>query len=399
MSDRMKILYLVGTDPRNTSYGGEQRTHFIWEGLKKVADVYTVIPVGRKSQERVDETDRIRWFCFECRWTPGWFVRRVWSRFFPRIGLPCGCDMKRLTALYLFPFDRCVVRYPTMASYLRAWNVAPVCLDSDDLLTDDFDSWHSCRLTWHERVHRKLLDYYQNIVFGKARHIWVSNVNNLALLRRFPASCLPNIPPTAAHSFEGQANSGHIVIFVGLLAFDQNYLSIDRFLASTWDAVVNAFPDIIFKIVGGGLPQEYRDKWGSYRNVELMGFVQNLEPLFAESMAVIAPLYVGAGTSIKVLEALNRGRVCFVTPIAARGIPVETVNRENGLFLFERAEEMIDGLKALEDADRRLRFQRDGKAFVSRHYSQEKIDVLIKDTFPSLQQRLVEQQSCERVRQ
>lgn len=28
------ILFLTGLDPRQTSYGGEQRTHFIWEALK-----------------------------------------------------------------------------------------------------------------------------------------------------------------------------------------------------------------------------------------------------------------------------------------------------------------------------------------------------------------------------
>lgn len=30
----MNILYLSENDPRNTDFGGAQRTHFIWEALK-----------------------------------------------------------------------------------------------------------------------------------------------------------------------------------------------------------------------------------------------------------------------------------------------------------------------------------------------------------------------------
>jgi glycosyltransferase involved in cell wall biosynthesis len=378
---------LTETDPRNTRYGGEQRTHFIWKGLKKVADVYTVIPVARKEQERVDETDNIRWFCFERRWTPGWVIRRVWRRFFPRVGLPCGWNMGRLKGMYPFAFDTCVVRYVTLASFLRAWRIAPMVLDADDLLTEDFDSWHLHQLTWREKAHRKLLETYQNIVFEKARHVWVSNRDNLRLLNKFSASWLPNVPLESVRSFEKQTNSSQVIIFVGLLAFDQNYLSLDRFLVSTWNAVSDVFPGLVFKIVGGGLPPAYRARWASYRNVKILGFQQDLEPLFRESMAVLAPLYMGAGTSIKVLEALSMGRVCFVTSVAARGVQPDALKKENGLFLFGSSEELVDGLKSIENAEQRLFFQQGGKAFVERHYTQEKVNEIIVDTFSMLLQR------------
>ena len=38
----MNILYLSENDPRNTTFGGAQRTHFIWETLKTKGNVYSV---------------------------------------------------------------------------------------------------------------------------------------------------------------------------------------------------------------------------------------------------------------------------------------------------------------------------------------------------------------------
>lgn len=370
----MRLLYVAWTDPRRTSYGGEQRTHFIWEGLKKVAEVYTVIPVAHKYQERVDDADKIRWICFERRWTPGWILRRIWSRLFPRIGFPCGYDVAQLKVLYPFPIDGCVVRYVTMASYLRAWRFAPLYLDVDDLLTEAFDSCHAKPLSLAGKVHRLMLDRYQTFVFRHARHLWVANPMHCQLLGQYPVSHLPNIPCALPRSVKDDVSDRQSMLFVGSLNCDQNFWGIDFFLKTYWDLLLDVFPQLTFKIAGGGLPDCYKEKWESYKNVTLLGFVQDLLPLYEECMCVLAPLYAGSGSAIKVLEALFAGRACLATPHAVRGIQPEDCCQKNGILIFRNQEEIIWAIGEMMKKDQRKVMQNGAHELIRQNFSQHQVD-------------------------
>jgi len=376
----MKILYLVNTDPRNTSYGGEQRTHFIWEGLKKVGEVYTVIPVAHAYQEKVDEADRIRWVCFEKRWTPGWLLRRLLARRFPRIGLPCGYDIKKFITRYTFVFDKCVVRYVTMASFLKVWKIAPMILDVDDLLTEAFDSCHDGARTLLQKTHRMLLEQYQSFVFKHAKHLWVTNPLHCQILGQFSVSALPNIPCGLSKSVKDVVSSRCDLLFVGALNCDQNYWGIDYFLERYWPSLSAAFPQISFKIVGGGLPDCYKKKWAGYPKVELLGFVRDVLPLYEDCMCVLAPQYVGSGSAIKVLEALYAGRVCLAPPHAFRGIAVADCRPENGILVFNNESEVVSGLKCVLNPNQRRVMQQGAFSLVCNKFSQKQVDEAVKST-------------------
>ena len=55
--------------------------------------------------------------------------------------------------------------------------------------------------------------------------------------------------------------------------------------------------------------------------VRYMGFVPDLRDLLASSI-VVAPLRVGGGTKLKIVEAMAAGRPIVATPIAVEGLPV-----------------------------------------------------------------------------
>jgi hypothetical protein len=60
---------------------------------------------------------------------------------------------------------------------------------------------------------------------------------------------------------------------------------------------------------------------GSEAWPEGRGFVDDLSPLYDEAAVVIAPATTGAGTQLKVVEAVCRGRVVVTTPYGARSLP------------------------------------------------------------------------------
>lgn len=60
---------------------------------------------------------------------------------------------------------------------------------------------------------------------------------------------------------------------------------------------------------------------GSERVPGGLGFVPDLGPLYDAAAVVVSPIRSGAGTQVKVVEALARGRVVVTTPYGLRSVP------------------------------------------------------------------------------
>lgn len=64
--------------------------------------------------------------------------------------------------------------------------------------------------------------------------------------------------------------------------------------------------------------------------VELSGFAPTLEPYLAKAGILAAPLLSGAGTKLKIVDAMNHGCAIVTTEIGAEGLPLE--NGENAVI-------------------------------------------------------------------
>jgi glycosyltransferase involved in cell wall biosynthesis len=72
------------------------------------------------------------------------------------------------------------------------------------------------------------------------------------------------------------------------------------------------------KIIGGRPPPSLLVLAGP--RVELTGFVSDLRPHLASAAAVVAPLRVGGGTRLKIVEAMAMGKAIVSTTLGAEGI-------------------------------------------------------------------------------
>lgn len=75
-----------------------------------------------------------------------------------------------------------------------------------------------------------------------------------------------------------------------------------------------------FRIAGPGLTPKMQRRF-AVPNVETLGWIDDLDALYADTAVSLAPLQAGTGVSIKVLEALARGVPMVATHIGARGTP------------------------------------------------------------------------------
>jgi polysaccharide biosynthesis protein PslH len=115
---------------------------------------------------------------------------------------------------------------------------------------------------------------------------------------------------------EPEAGSGPpVVLMVGNFAYGANrdgvYLVRDKILPG----VLARHPETLFRFVGRDFPPDVR-----HPNVQVAGFVDDLLDEYRRAAVVIAPLTMGGGIKIKVVEGLAAGRFLVATPKAMEGI-------------------------------------------------------------------------------
>ena len=340
----MKIIFVCPTDPRETSYGGQQRTHVLWKGLQSVGDVWTVVPVPHKWQEERDEQNRIYKLCLERRYSFGWFAQRLLFRFFPQLAFPLGLKRDALSAALANP-DVCIARTLWVAARFGMWKLAPLFVDVDDTPTVDFKLANP-----RKRFKHWLLEKWQNWICAKAKLLWVPDPEQVEGLKPFKVAHLPNIPIGDISPVDRSRVDQNRLLFLGYLAHHPNIVALDWFLENFWVGLKKRFPDLKLDVVGGGLPEEYKAKWSAYQDVVLHGFVQDVVPFFERSLALITPMRIGSGTCIKVLESLARGVPVISTAQGLRGIRDSSRTSENGIYQFTELTELADAIRQLVDS-------------------------------------------------
>lgn len=160
--------------------------------------------------------------------------------------------------------------------------------------------------------------------------------------------------------------------YVGSLRWHPNVAGLDWFCKEVWPKVRARVPDATFEIAGVGLKTDARgkpiapDTW-KVPGVETVGFLEDLEPLYARSLGMLAPISGGSGVRMKLLEGFRAGMPVVTTPDGAFGLPLE--DGKEALIasdpdgFAERVERLV------RDAPLRDRLREEGYGYLERHHS------------------------------
>jgi sugar transferase (PEP-CTERM/EpsH1 system associated) len=111
------------------------------------------------------------------------------------------------------------------------------------------------------------------------------------------------------------------IIFTGLMNYPPNEDAVVWFCDAILPLVARRHRHIRFLIVGDKPTQQVR-ALAQRPNVEVAGRVPDIRPYLADCAAVVVPLRSGAGTRIKILEALAMQRPVVSTTQGAEGLDV-----------------------------------------------------------------------------
>ncbi len=116
------------------------------------------------------------------------------------------------------------------------------------------------------------------------------------------------------------AADGRTLLFFGALNYFPNSEAILYFIREIWPLVAGRFPDARLKLVGQRPPDELLAQRGP--RVEVTGYVDDLRPHIASAAVLIAPLRIGGGTRLKIVEAMAMAKPIVSTVRGAEGIDV-----------------------------------------------------------------------------
>lgn len=139
-------------------------------------------------------------------------------------------------------------------------------------------------------------------------------------------------------------------LFVGAMDRPENYEGVRWFISDIWDKVRDEIPNAKF-IVAGSKPPEWLKELNR-DDIEVTGFVEDLDVYYKKAAVFIAPLLSGAGVKFKIVQALAYGLPVVTTDVGAEGI------NENNEHFFAKVTDVpgeiaAEVIRLLKNADYR----------------------------------------------
>jgi glycosyltransferase involved in cell wall biosynthesis len=139
------------------------------------------------------------------------------------------------------------------------------------------------------------------------------------------ALLVPNGVDEDLFGIPAQVPPGERVLFFGQFGWEPNVAGLMRYLNEAWPHVASARPHAELRIAGPGSEEAVGELASARPRVKVLGFVDDLLAELGSARVAIAPLWVGGGTRIKVLEAMAAAR-----PVVGTTIGVEQIGFEQG---------------------------------------------------------------------
>jgi glycosyltransferase involved in cell wall biosynthesis len=154
--------------------------------------------------------------------------------------------------------------------------------------------------------------------------------------------------------------------FLGAFNWEPNSEAITWFLNSIYPKIKEK-TDV--KIHIAGKDSTILEKYKSLEGVQLHGFVESPSDFLKSNGIFVAPMLSGSGVKIKVLEAMNNGLPCVLTPKAAEGLKLP----ETYKICKTENEFTQETLRLIDDENDRKLLGELSRNFIREHFSMEAV--------------------------
>ncbi len=344
------ILFLTSNFPKPLDGGGKIRDFHILEHLSRDHQVTVVGFRDRELGEREAFLDFVpRERCHLVSEPPALSVREfVRLRSLPRWCL--SYFSRELQALIdrliqTGDFDRVHISHSYMAWYLLDHlDAIPCVIDHHNVKSRFFQNAFESTTRWAEKIaylaeRKRWLRYEDEIIALFDEHICCS-LEEQALIREMTGKrvhLLPSGVDTRGFRKRAEPLAGANLLFTGSLDYFPNAQALRHFCSECLPAIRAAVPDVTLQVVGKnpGRPVERllertANVWYSYN-------VRDIRPFYYQSTVFVVPLLTGAGTRLKILEAMATGLPVVSTAKGCEGLGL---GEREGIFIVDDPQSM-----------------------------------------------------------
>jgi glycosyltransferase involved in cell wall biosynthesis len=168
-----------------------------------------------------------------------------------------------------------------------------------------------------------LMRGWEGRLAGRFDHCLVVSCADRELLRAQAPGLAVSVVPNGTNADRPplpEAEAGNDLLFVGVMGYPPNADGVIHFCRTILPLVRREVPDARLLIVGHSPPEAVRRLAGD--GVVVTGAVADVLPYYQQARVCVVPLRAGAGTRLKILEAMALGRPVVSTAVGCEGLEV-----------------------------------------------------------------------------
>jgi glycosyltransferase involved in cell wall biosynthesis len=174
------------------------------------------------------------------------------------------------------------------------------------------------------------LRHYEANVCRHAHHVVAVSETDVRALQQLVPGLNVTLVPNGIDTTQYQASPANsepavkssqppTLVFTGKMDFRPNVDAVRWFAEAIWPKVRAEVPDAQFYAVGQR-PHPQLDHLRADPSITLTGWVEDMRPYITQATVYVAPLRMGSGTRLKLLEAMALGKAIVSTRLGAEGL-------------------------------------------------------------------------------
>ncbi len=341
----MRLLFLTGQTPYPPHAGGALRTFGLIKGLHEAGYTVDLLTFAEPGQPDPASTPLAR-LCAEIVSVPA--PRRSIPSRLADVLFSSNADMARRfysqqfqaalkSRLVNVAYDLVQIESLEMAAYLPTIRtVRPAVNVVYDSFNAEFDLQRGIYQIDRRSLARlpgaiysliqwrRLTQFERSICQKVDRVLAVSEADAEAFRRLAPGSTVDVVPngifaDEYAHSTQQLDLGSAALLFTGTMNYRPNVDAVVWFADHVLGEIRKAVPEARLFVVGNK-PHGRLDSIRQRPDVEVTGFVQDVLPFLHSAAVYVAPLRMGSGTRLKLLQAMAAGCAVVSTHVGAQGL-------------------------------------------------------------------------------
>lgn len=270
-------------------------------------------------------------------------------------------------------FDAIYIHLFRMAQFIRDRNEYYRVLDLTDVISNEISRSLPYRNFFWKLLYTiecNRIKKYERKLTDKFEEIWLISAADLNILSsQSPEANIKLIPNGVdIDNFHPEKNypTPFRIIFTGHMGVYHNIDAARYFASEVFPTIQKTFPKSTF-VIAGAEPAQAILNLTTLRNIQVLGYVENLNKELNTSHVFVAPLRFAAGVQNKVLEAMAAG-----VPVIATSIVNEGLNAGHGkeILIADSPDEFVTQIsKLFRDDTLPKKIGLEGRNFVIKNYS------------------------------